>query len=33
MELEGLLLRSQGPTTVPYSEPDESNPEVTFLFP
>jgi len=33
MEPEGSLLCSQGPTTGPYPEPDESNPEPPTLFP
>jgi hypothetical protein len=32
MEPEGLLLRSQEPTTGPYPEPDESSPYDAILF-
>jgi len=32
MEPEGLLLRSQGPTTGPYPEPDASSPHLPNLF-
>jgi hypothetical protein len=33
MESEGLVPSSQDPTIGPYSEPDESSPHPTTLFP
>jgi hypothetical protein len=32
MKFESSLLCSQGPTTGPYSEPDESSPQLQFMY-